>query len=163
MIETEGSNLAELLAHPEVDSSKTVSNNMWEIYDILGIEAARAFLIEEFSLVISSDSTYINKRHIKLLVDMMTYTGIISSISRYGMRMGDQTGAMGRASFEESLDNFLKAGSYGERETTKGVSASIMCGKVSNIGTGLCQLGIDMSKLPIEEEDDDDEEEYIEI
>ena len=164
IIETEGSNLAELLAHPEVDSSKTTSNNMWEIYDILGIEAVRAFLIEEFDLVISSDSTYINKRHIKLLVDVMTYIGTISSISRYGMRVGEQTGPLGRASFEESLDNFLKAGAFGEKESTKGVSASIMCGKVSNIGTGLCELSVDISKLPaVVDLEEEEEEEYIEI
>ena len=36
--------------------------------------------------VVSSDGTFINERHVMLLVDIMTFTGNIISISRYGMK-----------------------------------------------------------------------------
>ena len=137
-IESFGSNLYEVLALDIVDNTRTVSNNMWEIYEIFGIDATREFLIEEFMKVISSDAS-INRRHMSLLVDIMTYIGSISSISRYGVHR-NQSGPLTKSSFEECLENLLKAGVYGDLEDTKGVSAAIMVGKPSNIGTGLCEL-----------------------
>lgn len=146
MIETYGSNFQSLMSHPDVDKYRLISNDMWEIYNNLGIEAAREFLIEEFKNVISSDGTYINKRHILLLVDMMTFSGNILSISRYGMKK-EHTGPLAKASFEESLDNFLKAGIFNDTESTDGVSASIICAKRSKIGTGMNDVIVDVEKL----------------
>jgi len=139
MVETQGSNYAKLLGHVKLRTAILISNNMWDIYGSLGIEAARQFLIDEFMNVVSSDGTYINICHVMLLVDIMTFSGTISSVSRYGIKRA-QAGPLAKASFEESLDNFLKAGVFGDIETTNGVSASIMCGKRSKIGTGLCDL-----------------------
>ena len=157
IVNAEGSNFQKLLAHPLICNKNTISNHMWDIYKVIGIEAAREFLIEEFINVVSSDGTYINESHIKLLVDTMTFTGIITSISRYGMKR-EHTGALAKASFEESLDNFLRAAVYGEVEKTKGVSASIMCGKRSQIGTGLCDIIMETDDLP--EESEEESEEY---
>jgi DNA-directed RNA polymerase II subunit RPB1 len=137
-IEAIGSNLLEIYKKDYVDKVRTYCNNMWDIYHIFGIEAVRRFLMEEFDMILSSD-TYINKRHISLLTDIMLFTGTISSISRYGVHR-NQSGPISRSSFEESLDMFLKAGLYGEKESTNGVSAAIICGKPSSIGTGLCTL-----------------------
>jgi DNA-directed RNA polymerase beta' subunit len=146
VVETEGSNLQELLCHPRVDKMRTISNDMWEIYNVFGIEAARHFLIEEFKSVVSSDGTFVNSSHILLLVDVMTFTGTLNSISRYGLKK-ENCGPMAKASFEESLENFLKAGLYGEKETSNGVSASVMLGKIPKMGTGLCDLVIDIQKI----------------
>jgi len=143
MIETDGSNFSELLAHPEVDMSRIISNNIWDIYNTLGVEATRQFMIEQFATIMPG----INDCHIMLLVDKMTFQGTISSISRYTMRK-EESGPMGKASFEETLDNFLKAGVYGQHEPTKGVSASIICGKNPGVGTGLCDLKMNLSVLP---------------
>lgn len=136
--ETEGSNFQKLLGLSFVKSSETVSNNVWDIYHNLGVEAARQFLIEEFMGLMSG----INRCHIQLLVEKMTYGGSISSISRYAMR-NEECGPMGKASFEETMDNFLKAGVYGQDEATRGVSASIICGKIAQIGSGVCDLIMD--------------------
>jgi DNA-directed RNA polymerase beta' subunit len=141
--ETSGSNYKKLLGLSFVDDTQTVSNNVWDIYNTLGVEAARQFLIEEFMEL----CTGINRCHIQLLAEKMTYNGAISSISRYTMRNED-CGPMGKASFEETMDNFLKAGAYGQKEATRGVSASIICGKRANIGTGVCELMMDVKALP---------------
>jgi DNA-directed RNA polymerase beta' subunit len=152
IIDTEGGDLQQILAHPLVDSTKTISNNIWEIYRIFGIEAVRQFLIDEFISVISSDGTFVNDCHSKLLVDIMTFSGTITSISRYGMKK-ETCGPMAKASFEESLDNFLRAGVFGEKETTDGVSSSIMLGKVAKFGTGICDIKYDITKMtcPVKE------------
>jgi DNA-directed RNA polymerase II subunit RPB1 len=144
IIETEGSNFKKILGHPLVDFKKCLSDNMWDIYTTLGIEAVREYLIEEFINIVSSDGTFVNDSHIILLVDVMCNSGTIKSISRYGMSK-DNSGPISRASFEESLKNFLDAAVYGENENISGVSASILLGKVPKIGTGICDLMMDMS------------------
>lgn len=127
---------------PFVDYTKTISNNVWDIYYTFGIEAARQYMINQFLQIMDN----INLCHIMILVDKMTYKGTISSISRYTMRTED-CGPFSKASFEETLDNFLKASIYGQEESTKGVSASIICGKRASLGTGSCSLKLNLEKL----------------
>ena len=117
---------------------------MWDIYKTLGIVAARKFLINEFINVISSDGTYINKRHVMLMVDIMSFSGTIISVSRYGIDR-KEAGVFAKASFEESMDNFLKASVFTDREKTNSVSASIMCGKIPRGGTGSCSVMMDLN------------------
>ena len=142
-IETDGTNFKELLCSHIIDRDRLQSNNVWDIYENLGIEAARQFLIDEFLEIMEG----INDCHVKLLVDKMTYSGTISSITRYTLRK-DESGPMSKASFEESVENYTKAGFDCETEKTRGVSASIICGKRANIGTGMCQLRLNLNKLP---------------
>ncbi len=149
LLNTEGSNFRMLLGHTLVKNELVVSNNMWDIYNTLGIEAARQFLIEEFTNVVSSDGTFINKQHVSILVDVMTFKGEITSVSRYGVRA--KTSPMARASFEESVDNFLKSGVFNETEKLNSISSSIMVGKMANTGTGICDTLIDYNKLNIQE------------
>ena len=136
-------NFKKLLSAKYVDFKRTISNNIWDIYEVLGIEAARQFLIEEFMSIMEG----INQCHACLLVDRMTYSGNIASITRYTMKK-DESGPFGRASFEETMDNFLNAAAQGEIEPTEGVSASIICGKRASIGTGMIDLCIDFNNLP---------------
>ena len=142
---TVGSNFQELSALNYIDFKTLMSNNMWDIYKNLGVEAVRQFLIEEFTNVVSSDGSYINQRHIMLVADIMTQYGNIVSVSRYGM-LRNTTGPMAKASFEESLDNFMKAGAYGEIDNTHGCSASIMLGKIAKTRTGICDLMMETKK-----------------
>lgn len=145
-IQTTGNNFIELLGNPKFRFDTIMSNNMWDIYHHLGIEAARQYLFEELWSLVTSDGSYINPCHVFLLVDIMTYHGNIISISRYGMKK-EQTGVLGRASFEESTDHFLNAAFFSEKEMIRGVSASIICGKRSRMGTGICELVMDLEKL----------------
>jgi len=140
--ETSGSNFKEILGLPFVDNTRSISNNLWDIYNTLGVEATRQFIINEFMSLMEG----INKCHIQLLVEKMTFNGGISSVSRYTMRT-EECGPFGKASFEETMDNFLRAGMYGQEEATKGVSASVICGKVAQMGTGCFDLKMDIPKL----------------
>jgi DNA-directed RNA polymerase beta' subunit len=142
-VETDGSNFSDVICLPIVDASTTISNSIWQVYEVLGIEATREFLIQEFISIMEG----INECHVKLLVERMTFGGTISSISRYTMRM-DESGPLCRASFEESVDNFIKAAVVGEVENTNGVSSSIITGKRARIGTAMMDLKIDMENLP---------------
>ena len=146
MIDTEGSNFIELLKLPFIDKSSLKTNHMWEVYQILGIEGTRKFLLEELKNIVSSDGTFINECHLSILIDLMTFNGTIQSISRYGVKK-EQNSVLTRSSFEESLEHFSKAAFFSEKESIKSVSASIMCGKRSNIGSGILSLQMDWDKL----------------
>ena len=143
IVETDGSNLLEIFCNDKFDYTKTFSNNVWDIYELLGIEAARQFLLEEFMSIMQG----INVCHTQVLVNRMTHSGSISSISRYTLRKAE-SGPFGKASFEETMDNFLNAAANGDIEPTRGVSASIICGKRAEIGTGGINIKIDIDNLP---------------
>ena len=134
-------NFRQIMSLKEVDDTRTTSNNIWDIYETLGIEATKAFLVEEFMNIMDG----INECHARLLVDRMTFRGSIDSISRYTLK-NDECGPLGKASFEESLDNFLNAAAEGEVEPTLGVSASIICGKRSGTGTGIMGLKMNLGE-----------------
>lgn len=137
-VEVVGKNIKKIMSLPWVNTKKTHSNCMWETLETFGIEATRELLIREFTSIIATDA-FINNRHIELLVDSMLYTGTITSVSRYGVQ-SNQKSILTRSSFEESLDQFLKAGAYGQVEDVSAVSASVMCGKVARVGSGLCDI-----------------------
>lgn len=141
-VETEGTNFRKLLGHPIIDNYRITSNNVWDIFETLGIEAAREFLINEFLSIMEG----INDCHVKLLVEKMTYNGTINSISRYTLRK-DESGPMSRSSFEESVENFIRSAFAADVEKINGVSASIICGKRAHMGTGMIDLKVDTKKL----------------
>lgn len=145
IISTEGSNLKGLMELDMFEFSNITSNNMWEIYNLLGVEATREFLIREFTDVISSDGTFINKCHIFLLVDSMTCKGDITSISRYSLR--SKSSVLSRSSFEESIENFLKSGIFSEIDKMTSISSNIMTGKLSKVGTGISEIIMDTSNF----------------
>ncbi len=142
LIRTVGSNYQKVLSLGGVDANRTVSNNIWDIYGVLGIEAARQGLIEEFNSIMGK----INESHTQILVDRMTYAGHVCSISRYTLK-NERSSVMGKASFEESLENFLQASIAGSKENGCGNSASIVCGKKTRAGTGFMSLKVDLSML----------------
>jgi DNA-directed RNA polymerase II subunit RPB1 len=134
-IETEGTNMLESFSIKELDHTKTVSNNIIEIYNVLGIEAARKVLLDEIRTVISFDGTIINYRHIALISDIMTYKGYFMSMTRHGINRGD-TSTLMRCSFEETVDVFVDAAQYAQKDYIKSISENIILGKLAPFGTG---------------------------
>lgn len=147
VLETSGTNLVEILAHRSVDAARTVSNDINEIYETLGIEAARQALFNEISDVIKYADLYVNYRHLALLVDTMTTKGYLLSIDRHGINRVD-IGPLAKSSFEETNDMIIKAGMFAEVDKINGVSANIMLGQIPPCGTGDTDILIDEAKLP---------------
>ena len=146
VLDTSGTNMVDVMAHPKVDYTKTISNDINEIYDLLGIEAARNALYNELSGVIADAELYVNYRHIALLVDTMTNRGYLLSIDRHGINRVD-IGPLAKCSFEETTDMLIKAGIFSEVDKITGVSANIMLGQIPPCGTGDSQILIDEQKL----------------
>jgi len=141
VIDSDGSNLSSVMIHPYVDANRTITNDVWEAYSVLGIEGARTVLIREITDVIS-DGSYVNPKHISLLVEMMTQTGYPISVDRHGFSRGD-IGPLAKCSFEESDLQIYKAALFGESDTIQGVSSNIMCGQIARGGSGSVDVVFD--------------------
>jgi DNA-directed RNA polymerase beta' subunit len=141
---TNGNNLLEILAHPNVDSTITISNDINEVYEVFGIEVTRQVLLDEINEILKEEG--VNYRHISLLVDTMTNKGTLLSIDRHGINRSD-IGPFAKCSFEETSDMLIKAGVFGEYDKINGVSANIMLGQIPPCGTGDTEILIDQDKL----------------
>ena len=146
VLDTVGTNLLDILGRDDIDFSRTFSNDIQEIYKLLGIEAARQSVYNEFDEAISFDGTYINTHHLDLLCDRMCATKKMVSIFRHGIN-NDDIGPIAKASFEETPEMFIRAAKHGELDLMTGVSSNIMCGQEGYFGTSSFQLILDIDKM----------------
>ena len=146
VLDTIGTNLLEVLGLDYIDNTRTLSNDIVEIYDVLGIEAARQAIYNELVDVVEFDGTYINYHNYSVLVDRMTFTHKLISIFRHGIN-NDNIGPIAKASFEETPEMFLKAARHAELDTLRGVSANVMCGQEGYFGTAAFQVVLDIEEM----------------
>lgn len=136
-MKSSGSNFEELLKLKDVDDKRTISENMYEIKEFLGIEAARRYLFNELKRVLTFDGTYINPRHISILVDAMTYTGDVTACSRFGIPR--DAGPNAKITFEKPIENAMLASVFGEVDDMTSV-AGIAYGITYNSGARAVSL-----------------------
>jgi DNA-directed RNA polymerase II subunit RPB1 len=146
VLDTTGTNLITALSLDYIDVTRTISNDIQEIYKVLGIEAARVAIFNELSEVLEFDNTYINYHHLIMLADRMTASAKMVSIFRHGIN-NDDIGPIAKASFEETPEMFLKAARHAELDEMRGVSANVMCGQEGYFGTSSFQVLLDMNKM----------------
>ena len=146
VLDTVGTNMMDVLALDYIDAKRTFSNDIIEIYEIFGIEAARQTIYNELAEVIEFDGTYINYHHLCLLCDRMTFTNKMISIFRHGIN-NDNIGPIAKASFEETPEMFLKAARHAELDIMRGVSANVMVGQEGLYGTSAFQVILDMEEM----------------
>jgi DNA-directed RNA polymerase subunit A" len=144
-IYTEGSNLKEVYKMKNIEKENIYSNNIREIYDFMGVEAARSAIVKEAKLVLDEQSLSVDIRHLMLVADMMTLTGEISAIGRHGIS-GSKTSVIAKAAFEETTKHLLSASLKGDEDYLTGVAESIIVGKPPPVGTGIVKLGMQPSK-----------------
>ena len=146
VLDTIGTNLLDVLGLNYIDNTRTTSNDIVEIYNVLGIEAARHAIYNELVEVVEFDGTYINYHNYSVLVDRMAATSKLISIFRHGIN-NDNIGPIAKASFEETPEQFLKAARHAELDTMRGISANVMCGQEGLFGTGAFQVVLDIEEL----------------
>jgi DNA-directed RNA polymerase II subunit RPB1 len=144
VLDTIGTNLIDVLGLNFIDYTKTITNDIKEVYDVLGVEATREIIYKEFADVIQNGG-YIDFHPLSLLCDRMCHTGKLISIYRHGIN-NDNIGPIAKASFEETPLMFLKAAKHGELDIMKGISANVMCGQKGNFGTNICQIIMDTNE-----------------
>ncbi|XP_069936138.1 DNA-directed RNA polymerase III subunit RPC1 isoform X2 [Cherax quadricarinatus] len=135
----EGDNLREVIATYGVDGTRCTSNNTYEVFTCLGIEAARATIIKEITITMETHGLSVDRRHVMLLADLMTCRGQVLGITRHGLSKMKESVLM-LASFEKTADHLFDAAYHGQSNPIKGVSDCIIMGKPMNIGTGVFKL-----------------------
>ncbi|KAA1468311.1 beta and beta-prime subunits of DNA dependent RNA-polymerase [Dentipellis sp. KUC8613] len=146
VLETDGVNLKTVMCLNGVDFTRTYSNSCVEIFNVLGIEAARAAIMKELRGVIEFDGSYVNYRHLALLCDLMTQRGHLMAITRHGINRAD-TGALMRSSFEETVEILMEAAAVGERDDCHGIAENVMFGQMAPMGSGAFDVALDIDML----------------
>ena len=141
VIITAGSNLADVLQLEEVDAYRTTTNNIFEIEQVLGIEAARQSIVNEIFKVIESQGLNVDVRHIMLVADTMCVSGTLKGITRYGV-VSDKSSVLARASFETPIKHIINAALVGEVDNLDSVVENVMINQQVPIGTGLPSLAV---------------------
>jgi len=139
VIYTEGSNLRDVLNVPEVDKRRTSTNSIQEIYDVLGVEAARQSIIDEAYKTLDEQGLTVDIRHIMLVSDLMTADGDVKAIGRHGIS-GRKSSVLARAAFEITAVHLLHAALTGEEDHLDGVAENIIVGQPVTLGTGAVNL-----------------------
>ena len=146
VLDTFGTNFLDVMVHPDVDGTRLISNHIHDIYDNLGIEAARQILFKEiFSLF--EQAAPVNYRHVAILCDAMCNRGRMMSADRIGINKKAKIGPLAKASFEQTQDIMLKAAMFGEMDPVTSVSANIMTGQSIRGGTAFSQVLLDEAAM----------------
>jgi len=135
----EGLGLQNVLATPGVDGTRTTTNHVMEMEDVLGIEAARELVQREVAYIFGRYGLAIDKRHLMLLADVMSYRGSILGITRFGIAKMKESVLM-LASFEKTADHLFDAAAHSRKDDINGVSECIIMGTPIPLGTGMFKL-----------------------
>ena len=160
VIYTEGINLADLRYINGIDLNISVCNDIVTIYEMYGIDAARAALLKEFKAVFVGAGNTVNYAHLEILADLMTSSGQPISIDRHGLSKLD-VDPLARASFEKTVEQLINASVFGEIDHMQNVSSRIMGGLVIKGGTGLCEIILNTELLEKSEYTEDIEQKYV--
>ncbi len=139
IIVTAGTSLHRVLALPFVDATRTTTNNIHEVAEVLGIEAARDVILREVLNVIETQGLNVDTRHIMLVADTMCVSGAIKGITRYGV-VQEKSSALARASFETPIKHLVAAALAGEVDQLTSVVENVMLNQPVPVGTGLPKL-----------------------
>ena len=145
IIHCAGSNLKEAFDLEEADISRIMTNNIFEIAEVLGIEAARFAIINDVQEVLDQQGLEVDIRHLMFLADAMTRTGTIKGITRTGIT-GEKVSVLARASFETPIKHLVNASLVGERDPLNSVIENVMLNQPVPLGTGLPGLIPKMKK-----------------
>ncbi len=136
---TEGSSLKDIADLDGVDMTKSTTNNINEIYEVFGIEAARNSIIKEATDTLREQGLSVDVRHIMLVADIMTVDGEVKAIGRHGIS-GEKASVLARAAFEVTVNHLLDAGTRGDIDELRGVTENVIVGQPIQLGTGHVKL-----------------------
>jgi len=146
ILDTTGSNLMDLFALDFIDYTRTYSNDIREVYNCLGIEAARQNILNEFNEVMEASDAYVNYHHLSILCDRMTVKAELVPMFRSGI-MNDDIGPISKGTYEMHTEMFLDASRHGDFDQMRGVSANVMCGQPGYYGTNSFSLLLDLKAM----------------
>lgn len=139
VIKTFGSNFLKIIDFEEIDMTRSYTNNLYEVAKVLGIEAARNTIIKETNNTMKQQALDIDHRHVMLVADIMTFSGEIKPIGRYGVA-GMKSSILTRAGFEETIKHLIKASVRHEEDNFDAIFDNVMVNQQVPAGTGMFEL-----------------------
>ncbi len=152
VVVTLGTNLDKMLKFKEVNKDKILSNDLYEVADVFGIEAARQLVVDEIQEVLKTQGIDINIRHLKLAADAITNTGEVKGVTRMGI-IAQKASILARATFETPVRQFVNATIKGSKEKLHSVIENIILNQPVPVGTGLPGLLVKVIGPLIKDED----------
>lgn len=135
----EGYGLSAVMSCPGIFGASTKTNNIAEMQSVLGIEAARSVIASEIKYIFTAYGITVDRRHLMLLSDVMTFKGEVLGITRFGVAKMRESVLM-LASFEKTTDHLFDAAVHSREDSIVGVSECIIMGVPVPIGTGLFKI-----------------------
>lgn len=144
VINTSGTNMADMLQHPMVDPYKIHSDSIIEIEKMFGIEAAREKIMYELKMI---NSAAIDKGpsycHYTIYADEMCSTGVVTSIEKTGLNKRENANVMLKMSTSSPIQIIEDATVRGMTDKLEGVSARLMIGQTPKIGSNYNDIVMD--------------------
>ena len=138
-LQTEGVNFPTVWMYQHmIDVNKIYSNDIWQILQTYGVEAARTAIITEIIRVFDVYSISVDPRHLTLIADYMTQDGAYRPMNRAGMENIESP--FQQMSFETTTHFLNNAILYGGSDSMVSPSACIATGKAIKAGTGSFQI-----------------------
>jgi DNA-directed RNA polymerase subunit A" len=139
VIKSLGSNFIKIMSFNEIDVMRSHTNNIQELLEVLGIEAARNTIIKETKSTMQQQGLDIDDRHIILVADIMTFSGEVNPIGRYGVA-GMKPSVLTRAGFEETIKHLVRASVRQEEDNFNAIFDNVMVNQQVPVGTGMFEL-----------------------
>lgn len=159
LVHTDGANLRAMQLYGDyINPNRIQTNDIYQVLEVYGVEAARSNIVEELSGVFSSHGIAVDQRHLNLIGDFMTRNGGFTPFNRMGLT-GNVSPftkmSYGKFLFYDFMDIMLVVGMLiymVNAETTVGFlkdavldgdwdslatpSSRLVVGKLGSIGTG---------------------------
>ncbi|KAL6257208.1 hypothetical protein P5V15_012135 [Pogonomyrmex californicus] len=135
ILKTDGLNIVEMFKYDNIlDLSRLYSNDIYNISQTYGIEAANRVIIKEVRDVFKMYGITVDSRHLSLIADYMTFDGTFKPLSRKGME--SSASPLQQISFESSLGFLKTATLQGRKDDILSPSSRLMLGRPCKSGTG---------------------------
>ena len=132
---TQGVNLQAMHAYQDIlNPHRILTNDIWQMRCVYGVEAARATIIREIDSVFKGHSISVDMRHLNLIADFMTRDGGYIPFNRMGL--AGSVSPLHKASYETSTSFVKDAVLERDWDELKNPSSRIVVGKLSKVGTG---------------------------
>lgn len=141
IILTQGISIKNVINMEGIDTTRLSCNDIVEMYENYGVEAARQVIINEIMDVVKSQGLSINERHVLLIADVMTYTGEPRGMTRYGI-VADKLNVLTRASFETPLKHIAKGAMLNEHNRLTSITENVMTNQMVFVGTGIPKISV---------------------
>jgi len=136
---TPGEGLIDVMSTDGVCYERTRSNHVLDMCAVLGIETARSSVMHELKHTLSSHGLEVDRRHLAVLADVMTYKGTVLGYTRSGIKQMKES-VLSLASFETTVQHLYRAAILGARDPCLGVTENIVIGRPIPVGSGKCNV-----------------------